>query len=655
MSIRIQLTLSYIGIVLLVLFAMYLYLGATLKASLSSRITDELEIQAALSREFLLETLPKTEEFTYQIDTLVDRLGKTGGMRLTFIDVNGRVWGDTERDAEKLHAMDNHLSRPEVQEALEKGRGIRDRYSTTTETEFRYFAVPIEREGKLLGICRVALPMEAVNSAIFNLWRMLLFVSVAGLLLAILFSIFTTGAIVKPIQKLTQTTQSLAAGKITSRVPVDSANELGQLSRNFNLMANRVQGQIHRISQAHHRLETILTNMGEGVLLLNGAYEVTYANPAAIAMLTLPEAQRGTGPRPTEEERDEAYKRGTGPRPTEEERDEAYIGKALIELNRKPELQALLKEAAASGTVAFAEIRLGNLMEPEAEVTVVPITSQENRDATLSPPVRTAEREYLLVIHDVSQVRQLERIRADFVANVSHELRTPLTSIQGYAETLLNSEFHSSVGDASVGDASGPDSLAAKKREEFIIKILNHAARLSRLVSELLELSRLESGDVELERAPCHLNAFHAPILDVFEPVLEESGVVLEWDTPETLPKVNVDRQLFTQVFVNLIDNAIKYTPDGGAIRVSAEVAGDELIVRMADTGIGIPLESQSRVFERFYRVDKGRAREMGGTGLGLAITKHIVLRHGGRIWLESTLGQGTVFHVALPNPDRRA
>lgn len=643
MSIRTQLTFSYIGIVLLVLFAMYLYLGATLKASLSSRITDELEIQAALSREFLLEKLPQTDEFTYQIDTLVDRLGKTGGMRLTFIDVNGRVWGDTERDAEKLHAMDNHLSRPEVQEALEKGRGIRDRYSTTTETEFRYFAVPIERKGKLLGICRVALPMEAVNSAIFNLWRMLLFVSVAGLLLAILFSIVTTGAIVKPIQKLTQTTQSLAAGKITSRVPVDSANELGQLSRNFNLMANRVQGQIHRISQAHHRLETILTNMGEGVLLVNGAYEVTYANPAAIAMLTLPEAQRGTSPHPTEEER-----------------DEAYIGKALIELNRKPELQALLKEAAESGTVAFAEIRLGNLMEPEAEVTVVPITSQENRDATLSPPVRTAEREYLLVIHDVSQVRQLERIRADFVANVSHELRTPLTSIQGFAETLLNSEFNSSVGDASgpdsLGpDSLGPDSLAAKKREEFIIKILNHAARLSRLVTDLLELSRLESGDVELERAPCHINAFHALILDVFEPVLEESGVVLEWDTPETLPQVNVDRQLFTQVFVNLIDNAIKYTPDGGAIRVSAEAVGDELIVRMADTGLGIPLESQERVFERFYRVDKGRAREMGGTGLGLAITKHIVLRHGGRIWLKSTLGQGTVFHVALPNAGRRA
>ena len=625
MSIRIQLTLSYIGIVLLVLFAMYLYLGTTLKASLSSRITDELEIQAALSREFLLDELPQTAQFTYEIDTLVDRLGKIGGMRLTFIGVDGRVWGDTERDGAELHAMDNHLSRPEVQAALEKGRGIRDRYSTTTQTEFRYFAVPIKRDGRLLGICRVALPMKAVNSAIFNLWRMLLLVSAAGLLLAILFSIFTAGAIVKPIENLTQTTQSLAAGKIDSRVPVNSSNELGQLSRNFNLMANRVQGQIYRISQEHQRLETILTNMNEGVLLLNGAYEVTYANPAAIAMLTLPESQRGTGPRATEEER-----------------DEAYIGRALIEINRKPELQALLKEAKETGNVAFTEMRLGNLMETEAEVTVVPITAPENR-GTVEQPTRSSEPEYLIVIHDVSQVRQLERIRSDFVANVSHELRTPLTSIQGYAETLLNSEFDSPVG-------PGLDTTGKKRREEFLIKILNHAARLSRLVAELLELSRLESGDVELKRAPCHLNVFHETILDVFEPVLEESGVVLAWNTPETLPQVNVDTRLFMQVFVNLIDNAIKYTPDGGTIEVTAEFTGNELIVHVKDTGIGIPLASQARVFERFYRVDKGRAREMGGTGLGLAITKHIVLRHGGRIWLESTLGQGTVFHVALPN-----
>ena len=606
MNIRTQLTFRYIGIVLLVLLAMYFYLATMLKNSMSNRITSELEVQVALTREFLIEGLPTKDNFTYDlIDPLVDRLGKVNNARVTFIDLDGVVWGDTERDGQALRAMDNHLTRPEVQDAIKNGSGIRDRYSDTTQTGFRYFALPIHRnvgaeispdgEGTLIGICRVALPMEAINTAIGNLRRMALIASVAGLILAIVFSVFSTGAITKPIEKLTQMTQSLAAGNINSRVPVDSRNELGQLSQNFNLMADRIQEQIDKISKEHRRSETILTNMGEGVLLVNGASEMTYANRTAIAMLELPDA---------------------------------YIGKALIEINRIPELQALLKRAEQTETIAFAEIQLGNLREPEAEVTVVPVS---------------AGQEYIIVIHDVTKERQLERIRADFVANVSHELRTPLTTIRGYAETLLSE-----------------NSVRTKTAEQFIVKILNHSARLTRLVSDLLELSRLELGEVELKRSLCHLNTFHEPILDVFEPLLEESGLVLKWEIPEKLPKVNVDPQLFMQIFVNLIDNAIKYTPDGGAITVSAEtcsreetegsdIASEEFILSVKDTGIGIPMESQPRVFERFYRVDEGRAREMGGTGLGLAIVKHIVRCHNGRIWLESTLGQGSIFYVALP------
>ena len=612
MNIRTQLTLRYIGIVLLVMLAMYLYLGTMLKDSMSSRITSELEVQAALTTEFFIEELPAEDSFTYDaIDPLVDRLGKTGKARLTFIGIDGTVWGDTERDGQALQAMDNHLTRPEVQEALKNGSGIRERYSDTTQTEFRYFAMPIYRnvdtqtspngEGTLIGICRVALPMEAVNTAVGNLRRIVLLASVAGLILAIVFSVFSTRIIIKPIEKLTQMTQSLAAGNINSRVPVDSRNELGQLSQHFNLMADRVQEQIDKISEEHQRSATILNNMGEGVLLVNGASEITYANPTATSMLELPSA---------------------------------YIGKALIEINRIPELQALLKKAEQTETVAFAEIQLGNLREPEAEVTVVPVS--------VGVPV-SAGQEYIIVIHDVTKERQLERIRADFVANVSHELRTPLTAIQGYAETLL-----------------GGDTVRTKTGEKFIVKILNHSSRLAKLVSELLELSRLELGDIVLKRSPCHLNTFYEPILDVFEPVLEESGLVLKWEIPEKFPKVNVDQQLFMQIFVNLIDNAIKYTPDGGVITVSAEIntsgetegsniTPEEIIVHVKDTGIGIPMESQSRVFERFYRVDKGRAQEMGGTGLGLAIVKHIVRRHSGRIWLDSVLGQGSTFHVAVP------
>ena len=608
MNIRTQLTLRYIGILLLVMFAMYLYLGTMLKDSMSKRITRELETQAALIREFLIEKLPAEDNFTYNaIDPLIDRLGKTEKARLTFIGTDGTVWGDTERDGQALRAMDNHLKRPEVQEALKNGSGIRDRYSDTIQTEFRYFALPIHRTvgteeshgtDPLIGICRVAFPMEDVNTAIGNLRRIALLASVAGLILAIVFSVFSTGAITKPIEKLTQMTQSLAAGNVNSRVPVDSRNELGQLSHNFNLMADRVQEQINEISEEHRRSETILMNMGEGVLLVNGTFEVTYANPMAISMLELPND---------------------------------HIGKALIEINRIPELQALLKKAEQTETIAFAEIQLGNIQEPEAEVTIVPVS---------------AGQEYVIVIHDVTKERQLERIRADFVANVSHELRTPLTTIRGYAETLLDE-----------------DSVRTKTGEQFLVKILNHSARLSRLVSDLLELSRLELGEVELKRLPCHLNTFYEPILDVFEPLLEESGLILKWEIPEELPEVNVDQQLFMQIFINLIDNAIKYTPDGGTITVSGEInsgdvlensdtIGEEIVVHVKDTGIGIPMESQSRVFERFYRVDKGRAQEMGGTGLGLAIVKHIVLRHNGRIWLDSVLGQGSVFHVAIPLSD---
>ena len=602
MNIRAQLTFRYIIIILLVLFAMYLYLGTALKGFLSHRITEDLEAHAVLTREILIEKLPSKDNFTYDaIDPLIDRLGKISDARVTFIGIDGTVWGDTERDGAALRAMDNHLTRPEVEDARQLGRGIRDRYSDTTQTEFRYYAMPIyqqtlpDAEAALIGIFRVALPMETVNTAIGTLRQIVLFASVAGLILAIVFSIFSTGGIIKPIEQLTQMTQSLAAGRIDSRVPVDSKNELGRLSRNFNLMADRVQEQIDQISEEHRRLDTILTNMGEGVLLVNGAFEITYANPTAISMLSLPET---------------------------------HIGKALIEINRIPELQELLQIAEQTETVAFAEIRLGNIAEPEAEITVVPVAAGE---------------EYIIVIHDVTKERQLERIRVDFVANVSHELRTPLTTIRGYAETLLNE-----------------DATRTKAQEQFVVKILNHASRLSRLVSDLLELSRLESGDVELKRTQCHLNTFYAPILDVFEPILEEAGLVLKWDVPDSLPQVLIDQQLFMQVLVNLIDNAIKYTPDRGEITVSAETCrrevseesnrnSEEIVLHVRDTGIGIPMESQSRVFERFYRVDKGRARAMGGTGLGLAITKHIVLRHNGRVWLESALGRGSTFHVAIP------
>jgi two-component system phosphate regulon sensor histidine kinase PhoR len=583
MSIRIRLILNYIGIALIILLAMYGYLNHTLKRMLNEQITSELKAQAHLVRDFLLSTLPDT--FSYEaVDALVDGLNIASDARLTFIGPTGIVWGDTERDGKNLERMDNHRNRPEILEALSDGIGIADRYSITVQTTLRYFALPMFRQDKVIGVCRVALPMKKVDLIIGRVKQTLLLASGAGLVVAIFLSLTTAGTIMKPIRNLTRATKSLADGKITSRVPVPSSGELDELSRHFNQMADRIQAQLYEISQEHRRSETILEKMVEGVILIDSQRSIVYANPAAVTMLAL---------------------------------SEDYHQHPLIEAIRDPALGRLLEQAKKTSEAAFDEIRLTGEIERETEIIVVPVAN-----------------EYLVVIHDVSQLRKLEQIRADFVANVSHELRTPLTSIQGYAETLLNGTLSNT-----------------EMSQRFVAKILQQSSQLSQLISDLLDLSRIESGAIELKLAPCKMTEFQEPIISLFGPAFDEFNMRFEWQIPDDLPTPLVDKLLIEQVFVNLIDNALKYTPQGGSITVSGETNESEVIIYVSDTGIGITSDALPRIFERFYRVDKGRSREMGGTGLGLSITKHILLQHGGRIWAESVFGKGSVFKFALPLP----
>ncbi len=413
----------------------------------------------------------------------------------------------------------------------------------------------------------------------------------AGFVFAILFSIITTEVTTKPIRDLTQATRLIAEGEFTSRVPVTPSGELEQLSRHFNQMADRIEGQIHEISQERDRMDSILSKMIEGVLLIDEQFAITDANSAAVTMLDLPVH---------------------------------YQGRSLIEIIHTPALRHLLEQATDTKEAAFAEINLAGITEGETEITIVPVG-----------------REYLVSLHDVSQLRKLEQIRVDFVANVSHEMRTPLTSIQGYAETLLNGALDDT-------DAS----------QRFLEKILQQSSQLSQLVSDLLDLSRLESGEVVLKLELCEIKEFQDTILTLFGAAFDESNLTFEWEASDDLPVLLADKRLIGQVLVNLIDNAIKYTPAGGCIAVFAEASESEVIVHVRDTGIGIPSDALPRIFERFYRVDKARSREMapisdrdasGGTGLGLSIAKHILLQHGGGIWTESVPGSGSVFHFALP------
>lgn len=589
MRIRTRLIWNYIAIVLVILPAISLYLNYALRQMLDGRITDELRVQANLTREFLIKTLPETFDYN-TVDGLVDKLGEAAAARLTFIGVDGIVWGDTERDGISLREMDNHLNRPEIQDALSRGSGVADRYSTTIETSLRYYALPVSRQSKIIGFCRAALPMRQVNAAIARFTHVVVLTSGAGIIAVILLSIVTAGRTAKPIQELVQTAKAISEGDVTARVGTSTSGELAQLYRHFNQMAHRVEAQINEISQDRNRLDAILSNMIEGVLLIGPAFDITYANPAATELLDLPVNSEGRN---------------------------------LVEAFRNPEFQHLLEQVREKKSHTMAEIRwIVGIESREAEITVAPITDLTSTEIL----------GYVVVLHDVSQLRRLERIRSDFVANVSHELRTPLTSIQGYVETLLNGEVKDSA-----------------TSQRFLAKILQQSSQISRLVSDLLDLSRLESGAVQLKLEWCAPKDFQHTLLDIFEPAFEESKLTFNWNVPENLPTVLVDKRLLEQALINLIDNAIKYTPTGGCISVSAEASESEVLVHVSDTGIGIPSDALPRIFERFYRVDKGRSREMEGTGLGLSIAKHILLQHHGRIWAESVLGEGTVFHFALP------
>ena len=294
-------------------------------------------------------------------------------------------------------------------------------------------------------------------------------------------------------------------------------------------------------------------------------------------------------------------------------------GRALVEVVRQSDLLAVIKKTLHTHEQVTSEIVVGTLRPRSFAVTAAPVRADADTGA-------------VLVLHEISELRRLERVRQDFVANVSHEFRTPLTAIQGFAETLLG------------GALEDP-----QNRRRFVEIIRDHAARLARLTEDLLKLSRIEAGQLQLEFQPVSLYRVVDACLDTARFKTEAKQIALEIRLPAGLPDVRGDAGRLRDVLQNLLDNAAQYTPSGGRIEVSALRAGQQVVTTVADTGIGIPVADQERIFERFYRVDAARSRDAGGTGLGLSIARHIVEAHGGRIWVDSTVGEGSRFHFSLP------
>lgn len=530
------------------------------------------------------------------LDATAKRLGRDLGNRVTIVALDGAVLGDSEDDPAR---MDNHADRPEVRQALATGDGRSTRASGTIGSEFLYAAAPIERDGRVVGVARVARPLDEVDARLGRLRAVaLLGVGVSGALAAGL-TLLLARYITYPINALTALAGAMAAGRFDRRSEPRSADEIGRLERAFNRMADELQGTIGLISDERGKLAAILETMGDGVLMIDRHGTIVLANSAAERLLAPPapilrDAQEAAGP-------------GDG-----ELRDRAFI-----EVARDHELTALVRGALDEGRVRDALIEFSR--------------PRRTLRAVATPLRGTAESLVLLVLQDLTEMRRLETARRDFVANISHELRTPLASVKALVETLE--------------DGAIEDKAVAR---HFLHQVSEEVDHLTQLVRELLELSRIESGQVPLRHectAPADLIL---PTVARLRAQAERAGLRLTVAPLDGLPAVLVDRDRIGQVLLNLLHNAIKFTPPGGTITVAAEQWEGTLAISVRDTGTGIDPDDLPRIFERFYKADK--ARSGGGTGLGLAIAKHLIGAHGGTLSAHNnTDGPGATFVFTLP------
>jgi two-component system phosphate regulon sensor histidine kinase PhoR len=578
MGFRTKLVLSYIFMTALITGSFYLYFNHTLQKGMIEESRGNLSSQTQLARMLVMHSnKPETPQ------QLAEEIGTAINARVTLIAPNGSVIGDSDVGQARLAQVENHLQRPEVQEALKNGSGSSIRYSETVRTSMLYSAMTYG-SGRVDGIIRLAMPLEYLASTRNALHGVAGGATLVTILIALLFSYFLSNLTSKPLRDMAEAAARIGQGGRNSRIPVLSKDEIGMLGTVLNDMSERIEDQVQHLSSEKQRLDTILRSMGEGVMVTAPDGVITLVNPAFQRLFAI-----------------------TG----------EVEGKKLVEISRHPDLLE-----------AFNDLGKPDVSELMREISIQPngITLFTHWVPLNVDGVRQG---IVAVFHDITDLKKAENMRRDFVANVSHELRTPVTIIKGYAETLLDGTLQS-------------DPVRAVR---FVEIISSHSDRLTNLVNDILTLSSLESKEARLELNPIDVSGTIAKACMLLqERAAQKNIAIINESVGGASPRVTADQGRLEQVIVNLLENAIKYTPDNGTIRLFTEDAGEFIRVSVADTGIGIPFKDLPRIFERFYRVDEARTREEGGTGLGLAIVKHIVQLHGGNVYVTSETGKGSIF-----------
>lgn len=509
--------------------------------------------------------------------------------RLTIVDQAGNVLADSEQEMlSDVNAMDNYLSRREFVQAARTGEGHSRRTSLRLGAPYLYYTVAIKRGLETVGFVRAAHELTAVEDQVTAAEKLTAYLGFGVTLIGLVVAYWLTTRLVSPINDLTEAAEGIAAGNYTRRIPINSRDELGALARSFERMSKELAYREAELRENVQRHTTVLSGMTEGVLAVDSQQHVLFANAAAGKKLRF--------------------------------NPDNVVGAPLLEVVRSHELRNLVNQCLENSKPVYGSVS----WKSQNQVLAL--------DVRATPLPSGAIPGVVLVLQDVSELKRLEGIRQQFVANVSHELKTPLSSIRAYAETLLNGAIE--------------DKAHARN---FLGRIDEQAARLNELILDLLSLARIESGQAVLDLTEVPLQQVVKRCLDFCEGRAKAKDIALVNEISDKQLAVRGDEESLQHILDNLIDNAVKYTPPGGTITISCSLQDGEARIEVVDTGVGIAAEHHDRLFERFYRVDKARSRELGGTGLGLSIVKHLCQAMGGSVSVSSTLGKGSTFSVRLP------